>query len=607
MKKNNEQNYLKEDKNNHRGIRRFGVFVLVGEAIKYMKQFGVCSTYRRIAELRNRPSFVAYKENFSLKPEIVEIQRNTQFAFAPKISILVPLYNTKEVYLCEMIDSVKNQTYGNWELCLADGSDKEHQYIETCCHRYCVEDSRIKYQKLEKNLGIAENTNICISMSTGEYIALFDHDDLLTHDALFEIVTRINLKKNADVIYTDEDKALYDDTKGELCFLEPHYKSDFNLDLLRSNNYICHLFVASRDVLDQVGLFSSECDGSQDYDFILRCVEVAKHVEHISKILYHWRIHKDSTADKPQNKEYCYDAGCRAITAHLRRMNVHAEVKKMYYTGFNRIEYMIDRNPLVSIILYNSNEYTILKKCLNSIFRNTKYDNFEIIILNSDNVGEKTYHYCESIFENNKKIQAVYGTMHMSCKNITDISHGEYLVFLNSCVEIVSQSWIEEMLSNCQRKEVGVVGGKCIDFNNRILNAGLVLDRTDIVRNAFEGLDVNHPGYFGRAVVQQNVSVVSGRCLMVRKKIYDEMTFGDFDFFVPYWNIDLCLQARNKGFLIVMNPTLCVKCRKFASSDQKETIAKYNSIQMRKRYIEHRWSKVIEQGDPYYNNLSWEK
>lgn len=506
--------------------------------------------------------------------------------------------------MIEMIESVRNQTYGNWQLCLADGSDAEHNEVEKRCKYYSKIDSRVVYKKLKVNGGISENTNACLELADGEYIGLFDHDDLLTPDCLFEVIKRINEKENVDIVYTDEDKLLYDPTKTNSDFVEPHFKSDFNLDLFRTNNYICHFFVVRKSIVDIVGGFRSEYDGSQDYDFIFRCVEQARTIEHISKILYHWRIHANSTAANPQSKMYCYDAGKRAIESHLKRVGVTADVEMTEHLGFYRVKYPVTGNPLVSIIIPNKDEHNTLKKCIDSILLKSTYENYEIIIVENNSVTDEIFAYYDEL-KNNSKIKVVYWKEGFNYSKINNFgvrqANGEFLLLLNNDVEVLTENWIEEMLSNCQREEVGITGAKLIYPDNTVQHCGVIMGLGGIAGHAFVGLDANHPGYFGRAVIQQDLCAVTAACLMVRRDVYDKVQGLEETLTVAFNDVDFCLKVRKAGYLVVMNPNVRLYHYESKSRGAEDTPEKLERFKRECSYMAKNWRDILVEGDPYYN------
>lgn len=365
----------------------------IKKGVRYLKHYGVKGFYARLLE-RFEEREVEYQEWFEAhRPteEELEKQRKKRWKNPVTISVLVPAYRTPEEFLIQMIESVKAQTYSHWELCIADGSGADDQ-VEMVVKRYAAEDSRIRYQRLKENLGIAQNTNAAMEMASGDYLALFDHDDLLAPNALYEVASAID-REVADVLYTDEDKVTPDLKEH----FQPHFKPDFNLDLLRANNYICHLFVVKRSLALSLGGQDPAFDGAQDYDFIFRCTEKANRITHIAKVLYHWRVHKASTADNPASKLYAFDAGKRAIEAHLKRMGAAAEVSHTEDLGFYRVKYQVQGKPLISIVIPNKDEKETLEKCLRSIWEKSTYTNYEIIIVENNSTTREIRDYYKKI------------------------------------------------------------------------------------------------------------------------------------------------------------------------------------------------------------------
>ena len=300
-----------------------------------------------------------------------------------------------------MIQSVRKQTYTNWELCIAN-ANPSNQEVSSILNVAGKKDNRIKVVDVPENEGIAQNTNRALEIATGEFVGLLDHDDLLEENALYEIVSCLNKDRKTDVLYTDEDKVTTDLDE----YFSPNFKPDFNLDMLRANNYICHFFVAKKALIESVGKFRAEYNGAQDYDLILRCTEQAERISHVAKILYHWRVHKESTADNPLSKMYAYEAGKKAIEDHLRRCHTKGEVLQTENLGFYRVKYPVTGNPLVSILIPNKDQAETLDKCLKSIEKLTDYENYEIIIIENNSTEEKTFEYYEQIC--NDKIRVVY-------------------------------------------------------------------------------------------------------------------------------------------------------------------------------------------------------
>lgn len=474
----------------------------------------------------------------------LEYQSKKRFFKIPKISIVVPLYKTDLDLFRELLYSVHCQTYSNWELCLADGSPKELTEIQ----KMCENDKRIKYKFLGENKGISRNTNEAISLATGKYIALLDHDDMLSLNALYEVVKAINENKNADVIYSDEDKFHFID-EGRY---SPRFKPDYSPDYLRANNYICHLSVIKKDLLDKIGKFNSDYDGSQDYDLMLRATEKAKNIVHIPKVLYHWRVHKGSTSMEAEAKPYTVKAGKRALEAHLKRINLDGKVTNGQVNGTYNIDYQINGNPKVSIIINN-------QKCIENIKKITTYKNYEII-------------------ESPDKAS-------------------EYIAIVNENTVIKTPDWIEKMLGFAQREDVGAVGVRSFYPDNKTQNAGIAIGGNNGAQYLFEGLEKSKDGYFGNEKIIQNLSAVSNMCMMIRKNIFNKIGGFSNEFSGILNSADICLKVRKSGKLVVYNPTVEV-----IYTGEKEKISNEDI----NKFCE-KWKEKLEKNDEYYNpNFSLE-
>ena len=491
-------------------------------------------------------------------PEEAKKERETIFERPVKVSILVPLYNTPKEFLTAMIDSVLAQTYENWELCLADGSDEAHKEVGEICASYVEKEGdkkRIRYEKLAENKGISGNTNACYAMSTGEYIGLFDHDDILHPSALYEYVKAIN-EQGADYIYCDETTFKNGDINKMLTM---HFKPDYAPDNLRANNYICHFFVARRSVVEQVGGFRKEFDGAQDYDFIFRCTEEAREVVHVPEILYHWRTHKASTADNPASKMYAFEAGKRAIEAHLERTGVKGTVSHTPDLGFYRVKYPVQGHPLVSIIIPNKDHVTDLRRAVTSILEKSTYDNYEIIIVENNSETEEIFRYYDELKKNEKiKIVTYEGGFNYSTINNLGVSRadGDYVLLLNNDTEVITVNWMEELLMYAQREDVGAVGCKLYYADRTIQHAGVVigLGAHRTAGHSHYRMPRQNLGYMGRLCYAQDVSAVTGACLLVKKSLYEAVEGLDEGFAVSLNDVDFCLKLRERGLLNVFTP-----------------------------------------------------
>lgn len=582
------------------GLKKRGLSKLVYIGLASLKNEGVFAFTSKFKHWALKSSAAKkYIKNNMPSPKQIKLERETVFDKKVKVSILVPLYNTPLEFLKEMIQSVKDQTYTNWELCMADGSDQDHRYVGKTALSFAQNDKRIKYKKLNKNYGISGNTNKCIEMASGDYIALFDHDDLLHPSALFDVVTAIN-KQNADFIYTDECSF-----KGNIFEPEsPHFKPDFSPDSLRSYNYICHLSVFSHELLNEVGLFSKNHDGSQDYDMILRLTEKAKKIVHIPRILYFWRIHESSVANNIEAKPYCIQSAKRAIKDHLDRLHLNGEVTDSSVITTYKINYKIIGRPMISIIIPNKDHIEDLKKCIASITSKSSYDNYEIIIVENNSEEERTFSYYKSL-QNNSKIKVLHfeGEFNYSAINNFGFKHssGEYILLLNNDVEVINRDWLQEMLMFAQRKDIGAVGAKLLYPDDKIQHAGVILGINGVAGHAHKGWDKDSPGYAARISIAHNVSAVTAACLMMSKEVFLEVGGLDESFAVAFNDIDLCMRIREAGYLIVYTPYAQLYHYESKSRGYEDTPVK------RKRFVgevlkfQERWKKALKNGDPYYN------
>lgn len=531
-------------------------------------------------------------------------EETTVFPKDVTFSILVPLYNTPERFLREMIESVTAQTYGKWELCLADGSDDAHDFVGRICQEYRQKDSRIKYQKLAKNEGISGNTNECYKMATGNYIALFDHDDLLHPCVLFAYMQAI-CEKDADYIYCDE--ATF---KGNSInhMITLHFKPDFAPDNLLANNYICHFSVFGRELLESGELFRSQFDGSQDHDMILRLTAKAKHIVHVPRILYYWRSHKGSVASSIDAKTYAIDAAKGAVADHLTKLgyrNFEIESTRAFATIF-RIKYELTNRPLVSIIIPNKDHVDDLSRCVESIINLSTYDNYEIVIVENNSETAEIRTYYEEI-SRHPRVQVVEykGDFNYSKINNFGVQYakGEYLLLLNNDTEVITPDWMEELLMYAMRKDVGVVGAKLYYPDKTIQHAGIVigLGAHRTAGHTHYRIPEANVGYMGRLCYAQDVTAVTGACMMVSKALYEELGGLDESFTVALNDVDFCLRVREKGFLNIFTPfaELYHYESKSRGSDKKDERAlRYQQESDRFRV---KWADALAKGDPYYN------
>lgn len=533
-----------------------------------------------------------------------KMEENCEFKDRPLISILVPLYNTPKNFLKEMIDSVKWQTYDNWQLCLADGSDESHAYVEEYCLKESEADSRITYKKLESNEGISGNTNRCFELAKGEYIALFDHDDILHPSVLFEYVKVIN-EKHADYIYCDETTF----HKGSVNkMITMHFKPDYAIDNLRANNYICHFSCFDRKLLEGEELFRSKFDGSQDHDMILRLTDKAKNIVHVPKLMYYWRSHAGSVASDINAKSYAIEAAKGAVADHLTRhgyKNFSIESTRAFETIF-RIKYELMSHPRVSVIIPNRDHVEDLRRCISSILEKTTYDNYEIVVVENNSVSVDIEDYYKELKRySNVRVVRYVGEFNYSRVNNygVECADGQFIILLNNDTEVITVNWIEEMLMYCQRKDVGAVGVKLLYPDKTIQHAGVVigLGAHRTAGHTHYGKSYENLGYMGRLCYAQDVSAVTGACLMVKKHTFVEMGGLDDHFAVSLNDVDFCLRLRKMGLLNVFTPFAELYHYESASrgSDLNgENADRYNK---ESELFREKWGEVLEKGDPYYN------
>lgn len=551
-------------------------------------------------------------------PEVEEAarQRFHKFNREVKFSILMPLYNTPEKFLRQAIESVTNQTYEGWELCLADGSDEEHAYVRRICREYMEKDKlylrpssslycRILYKKLPKNEGISGNTNACLAMSSGNYIALFDHDDVLHPSVLYEYM-KVICDKGADYIYCDE--ATFNGNGSIDDMITLHFKPDYAPDNLRANNYICHFSAFARRLLDGTALFRSEFDGSQDHDMILRLTSRAKCVVHVPKLLYYWRSHAGSVASDINAKSYAIEAAKGAVAAHLKAQgfkNFEITSTKAFETIF-QIKYEILGNPKVSIVIPNKDHLEDLMRCISSILERSTYDNYEIVVVENNSVSDEIFVYYKQIQENLAiRVITYEGDFNYSRVNNLGVSQakGEYVLLLNNDTSVITPDWIEELLMYAQRKDVGAVGAKLYYADRTIQHAGVVLGlgahRT--AGHSHYRVDHQNLGYMGRLCYAQNVMAVTGACLMMRKSLYEELGGLDGAFGVALNDVDLCIRAWKTGRVNVFTPF--AELYHYESVSRGTDLAGENAGRYEKEaaLFRERWKELLEQGDPYYN------
>jgi len=576
-----------------------GLLTIVNEG---WKSFWIkYKNYERNKINKNHEYYFQRIEN-EKKCNISDIKNEIEnFKYKPLISIIMPTWNTPDYVLGIAIDSVQNQLYTNWELCIADGNSVAD--TKKILKKYEKQDGKIKLILLNENEGISENSNKALSLATGEFIGLLDHDDELTDDALYEVVKLLQKHPEADLIYSDEDKI---DVKGKRS--DPFFKPDWSPDLLLSQNYISHFGIYRKKIINEIGGFRKGYEGSQDYDLVIRFSEQTDRIFHIPKILYHWRMIPGSLAANPKAKEYAYANAKKTLADAMKRRRIPIEsIKDIRYLGHYRIKYKIIENNKVSIIIPTKDNLKLLKKCINSILQKTEYENYEILIINNQSRKDETLKYFQEIKEN-KKIKIINYNKSFNFSAINNYAvkfvQGIYLLFLNDDTEVISNEWINAMLEHCQKKHVGAVGAKLLFPDNTIQHAGVFISSNGFISHSHKPLPDSYPGYFARPHLIQNLSAVTGACLMVKNEHFNEVGgFDDENLTIMFNDIDLCLKLRKKGYLIIYTP--------FAELYHHESVSRgYEitpKIKKEVEFMKRKWKKIIE-NDPYYNpNLTLDK
>ena len=517
-------------------------------------------------------------------------------------------YKTPEVFLRQMIESVTAQTYPHWQLCIADGSGDTAE-TKRIVDSY-LSDKRIKYKILAENLGIADNTNAAMELADGDYIALFDHDDLLSENALYEVADRI-CKTGAEIVYTDEDKVTSDLSER----YQPNFKPDFNLDLLRSNNYICHLLVVKKTLVQEVGGQKKEFDGAQDHEFLLRCIEKAKGIEHIPKVLYHWRVHAGSTSGGTDAKPYVAAAAKKALADHLARTGRTGTVEDGLFPSTYRVKWDIVGDPKVSILIPNKDHTDDLEKCLHSIWTKTSWENFEVIVIENNSTDPATFTYYKEARQRYDGLQVVnYPQKGFNFSGINNFGRqyasGDYLLLLNNDVEVRNADWLTELLRQCAHPGGAAICGAELFYPDETLqHAGVVTGLGGYAGHSHKYRKAGGSGYMFRAATVQDFSAVTGACLLVKTSVWDEVGGLDEAFAVAFNDVDFCLRVRDAGYRIAWTPyaQLTHYESKSRGGDEKDPVkARRFAAEQQRLYAVHGKANILH--DPYYNpNLTMDR
>ena len=614
-------------------------------AWEYFQKHGLRALFKKsVHKIQNIQDDYDYNEWYKkvrITDEELAKQRESaaDFAMQPTFSIVIPVYATPEKFLRRMLDSIREQTYPKFEVCLVDATPyakiqhdpAQGRTPQEVLAEYAAADSRFRYETLAENLGIAENTNAAIRMATGDFIVLADHDDELEPQALYECVRAINAHPDVQVLYSDEDKVDFED----IYYFEPHFKTDFNPDLLRSVNYICHLFVARRSLLDAIAETAADgqkiyersaYDGAQDYDLILRATEKAQAMEssfnaldqtllrqgrftssniiHIPMVLYHWRAHQASTAQHPEAKLYAFEAGARAVYDHCKRIGLPVKKVEQGITyGFYHPIYE-NQQPLISVVIPNKDHSADLDQAITSLAAGN-YKNLEFIIVENNSDQAETWAYYETLPKRfpNVKVVKWDGPFNYSAINNYGVqfTHGQYLLFLNNDIEEIDPDSIDEMIGYVQREDVGICGARLLYPDEDIQHAGVIMGMGGIAGAAFVRTHDSDLSYMHRAKCIQDYSCVTAACLLTKRSLFDQVGGFTEKLAVAFNDVDYCMKVRALGKLVVYNPYAKFyhyESKSRGMEDTPEKLARFHSEILT---FGTTWKDILRDGDPYYS------
>jgi GT2 family glycosyltransferase len=526
--------------------------------------------------------------------DVVPLLRNR-----PVFSIIMPVYETPEAYLREAIESVIAQGYPHWELCIADDASRQ-PHVRAALKEYARADGRIKLVFREQNGHIAATSNSALALATGEYVAFLDHDDLLSPDALYENALVINARPDVDVIYSDEDKV---DEQG--CCHSPYFKPDWSPESLLARNYVSHLGVYRRTLLDALGGFRLGFEGSQDYDLILRASERTDRIAHVPRVLYHWRSHGESTAESREQKGYARDAAARALTEALERRGEPARVQTRDVPGIYTVRYAIRAPGRVSVIVPTLDHGPDVELCLRSVFEHSTYHDLEVILLDNGSTDAASLEVFRTwAAREPERIKLVRYDVPFNFSRINNyaVTHatGAYLLFLNNDTEAISPDWIEAMLEQAQRPPIGAVGAKLLYDDGTVQHGGVIIGLGGVAGHSHKHFGGDAPGYFYTLQTVTNYSAVTAACLMMRRAVFDEAGGFDEELAIAFNDIDLCLRVRARGYRNVYVPHAVLYHHESKSRGYEDTPDKVARFVREQQIMRSRWHTDVLP-DPYYN------
>ncbi|MBV7389856.1 glycosyltransferase family 2 protein [Enterococcus alishanensis] len=579
-------------------------YTKIRKGLGYLKRNGLKSTLRRISLEQDKQSdetyqtWIAQNENWDRNSIEKEIK---DFSYQPKISILMPTYNVEEKWLTKCIESVIGQFYGNWELCIADDHSTDDS-VRPLLEKFAAEDDRIKLFFRPENGHISRATNSALKIATGEFVALLDNDDELAPIALYEVAKLLNRQTDLDLIYSDEDKI---DMEGRR--FDPAFKPDWSPDLLLGTNYISHLGVYRKTIMDKIGGFRVGLEGSQDYDLVLRFTEqtTADKIGHIPQILYYWRILPSSTAADQSTKSYAFDAGLTAVQDAIQRRGIKATVTHAAGNGLYDVNYDILSEDLVSVIIPTKNGYDDVKRCIDSIIALTTYSNYEIILADNGSDDPKmTTLYQDYQEQLGERFVVEVIDIPFNYSRINNLAakkaKGKYLLFLNNDTEVITPEWMSKMVSFAQFSRVGCVGAKLYYPNQTIQHAGVVLGLGGAAGHVHHTFPRGDFGYFGKLEINVNYLAVTAACMMMRAKDFSELGGFNEELTVAFNDVDLCLREYEAGHDNVWLHGAELYHFESQSRGYENTPEKLERFEAETAYMEEKYHEYIE-NDPYYN------
>ncbi len=557
---------------------------------------GILTTFSQNDELYSR----WLSKKFPRKADLEKMAETVEiFAYQPVISVIMPVFNPPERFLREAIESVLSQVYPYWELCIADDASTQPD-VRSVLEEYISKDARVKVVFRTENGHISRASNSALELASGEFVALLDHDDLLTPDALYEVALLLNRHPDADMIYSDEDKV-----DEHHRFRDPCFKPDWSPDSFLSQMYTCHLGTYRRSLVTAIGGFRAGYEGSQDYDFALRFTEKTEKIFHIPKILYHWRIHSQSASSSSEVKPYAYIAAEKALADALCRRGENGIISGVpRFSGLYSVRYKIENYQLVSIIISSKNLGKALDKCLQSIFTKSVYPNYEVVVIDNGSTEEYT---AQVINKWNTKEPHRFRCYQIDTPfNFSKINNyavskakGEYLLFLSSDIEVITYDWIDAMVEQAQRPSIGAVGALLLYPDNTIQHAGIVLGIDGVASHSYKHFPYTL-GYFGQVVSIKNCSAVTGACLMCRREVYESVKGFEEELAVAYNDVDFCLKLVKKGYRNVYLPHIVLYHHELTSRGGEDTHKQLTLLAKEAEYMQNKWKQILK-NDPYYN------